>query len=68
MLYQITSGSDTPEEILEIIGMAQVMGGCPARWEAVHIRDVAFELREQGLLAASFVTVLESIPAPLARR
>ena len=64
----LTKSEVTPEEILEIIGIAQVMGGFPARWEAVHIRDVAFELREQGLLAASFVTVLESIPAPLARR
>ncbi len=64
----LTKSEVTPEEILEIIGIAQVMGGFPARWEAVHIRDVVFELREQGLLAASFVTVLESIPAPLASR
>ena len=60
----LTKSEVTPEEILEIIGIAQVMGGFPARWEAVHIRDVAFELNERGLLPAAFVTVLDSIPTP----
>jgi alkylhydroperoxidase/carboxymuconolactone decarboxylase family protein YurZ len=63
----LTKSDVTPGEILEIIGIAQVMGGFPARWEAVHIRDVAFELGELGLLPVSFVTVLDSIPVPLAR-
>lgn len=52
----------TPEEILEIIGIAQVMGGFPARWEAVHIYDVALEMRVEGTLPEAFVTVLDSIP------
>ncbi len=63
--YELLTKSEvTPEEILEVIGIAQVMGGFPARWEAVHIRDVAFELRECGLLPAAFVAVLDRIPAP----
>jgi alkylhydroperoxidase/carboxymuconolactone decarboxylase family protein YurZ len=61
----LTKSEVTPEEILEIIGIAQVMGGFPARWEAVHIRDVAFELRDRGLLPAAFINVLDSIPAPV---
>jgi alkylhydroperoxidase/carboxymuconolactone decarboxylase family protein YurZ len=64
----LTKSEVTPEEILEIIGIAQVMGGFPARWEAVHIRDVAFELRERSLLPAAFVTVLDSIPTAPAGR
>lgn len=60
----LTKSEVTPEEILEVIGIAQVMGGFPARWEAVHIRDVASELRAQGQLPAAFVAVLERIPAP----
>ncbi len=60
----LTRSDVTPEELLEVIGIAQVMGGFPARWEAVHIHDVANELREQGLLPAPFVAVLERIPAP----
>jgi len=40
------------------------MGGFPARWEAVHIHNVAAELQEQGLLPDPFVAVLEQIPAP----
>lgn len=54
----------TPEEILEVVGIAQVMGGFPARWEVVHILDVARELREAGSLPASFVAVLDRIPTP----
>jgi hypothetical protein len=64
----LTKSEVTPEEILEIIGIAQVMGGFPARWEAVHIRDVAFELRERGLLPAAFIRVLDSIPVAPAGR
>lgn len=60
----LTKSDVTPAEMLEIIGIAQVMGGFPARWEAVHIRNVAFELREHGLLPAAFVDVLDKIPAP----
>lgn len=58
----LTKSEVTPEEILEIIGIAQVMGGFPARWEAVHIRDEAFKLQERGLLPAPFVAVLDLIP------
>ncbi len=56
----------TPEEILEVIGIAQVMGGFPSRWEAVHIYDVALELRAEGVLPEAFVEVLDSIPQPRA--
>ena len=64
----LTKSDVTPEEILEIIGIAQVMGGFPARWEAVHIRDVAYELLELGQLPAAFADVLDNIPAPPAGR
>lgn len=60
----LTKSDVTPEELLEIIGVAQVMGGFPARWEAVHIRDVALQLRERGQLPAAFIAVLDSIPTP----
>jgi alkylhydroperoxidase/carboxymuconolactone decarboxylase family protein YurZ len=63
----LTKSDVTPEELLEIIGIAQVMGGFPARWEAVHIRDVAEELRAEGRLPAVFLDVLERIPTPPAR-
>jgi len=63
----LTRSDVTPEEMLEVIGIAQVMGGFPARWEAVHIRNVAFELREQGLLPERFIAVLERIPSPPVR-
>lgn len=59
----LTKSDASPEEILEIVGIAQVMGGFPARWEAVHIRDVAYELRESGQLPPSFVAVLDRIPS-----
>lgn len=62
----LTKSHVTPEEILEVIGIAQVMGGFPARWEAVHIYDVALELRAAGNLPATFAAVLDSIPAPRA--
>jgi alkylhydroperoxidase/carboxymuconolactone decarboxylase family protein YurZ len=63
--HELLTRSDvTPEELLEVIGIAQVMGGFPARWEAVHIHNVATELREQDLLPEPFVAVLERIPAP----
>jgi alkylhydroperoxidase/carboxymuconolactone decarboxylase family protein YurZ len=63
--YELLTRSDvTPEEILEIIGIAQVMGGFPARWEAVHIHNVTIELRKLGLLPEAFVAVLDSIPTP----
>ena len=52
----------TPEEVLEVIGIAQVMGGFPARWEAVHIHDVARELQAEGRLPAAFAAVLDKIP------
>ena len=60
----LTRSDVTPEELLEVIGIAQVMGGFPARWEAVHIHNVAAELHEQGLLPDPFVAVLQRIPAP----
>ncbi len=50
-----------PPGLLEAIGVAWTNGGFPARWEAVHIRNVAFELREQGLLPERFVAVTERI-------
>ena len=59
-----TRSDVTPEEMLKVIGIAQMMGGFPARWEAVHIHNVAAELHEQGLLPDPFVAVLERIPAP----
>lgn len=63
--HELLTRSDvTPEEMLEVIGIAQVMGGFAARWEAVHIHNVAAELHEQGLLPEPFVAVLERIPAP----
>ncbi|MGB5338974.1 MAG: carboxymuconolactone decarboxylase family protein [Gammaproteobacteria bacterium] len=63
--HELLTRSDvTPAEILEVIGIAQVMGGFPARWEAIHIRNVAFELRKAGRLPESFLGVLEMIPAP----
>jgi alkylhydroperoxidase/carboxymuconolactone decarboxylase family protein YurZ len=63
----LTKSDVIPEEILEIIGIAQVMGGFPARWEAVHIRDVAFELQGRGELPEAFARVLERIPSPKPR-
>lgn len=60
----LTKSHVTPEEILEAIGIAQVMGGFPARWEAVHIYDVLLELNTAGSLPAAFVAVLDSIPTP----
>ncbi|MFN3545145.1 MAG: carboxymuconolactone decarboxylase family protein [Thiobacillus sp.] len=62
----LTRSDVTPEELLEVIGIAQVMGGFPARWEAVHIRNVANELHAEGRLPTAFVAVLERIP--VARR
>lgn len=59
----LTKSDVTPAEILEIIGIAQIMGGFPARWEAVHIRNVAFELRDAGQLPAAFMDVLDLIPS-----
>lgn len=59
----LTKSDVTPAEILEVIGIAQVMGGFPARWEAIHIRNVAFELRERGVLPEAFSAVLDRIPA-----
>jgi alkylhydroperoxidase/carboxymuconolactone decarboxylase family protein YurZ len=60
----LTKSNVTPAEMLEVIGIAQVMGGFPARWEAVHIRNVALELHERGELPESFVSVLDKIPMP----
>ncbi len=60
----LTKSDVTPAELLEVIGIAQVMGGFPARWEAVHIHNVASDLRERGLLPESFVAVLDMIPGP----
>ena len=58
----LTKSEVTPQEILEIIGIAQVMGGFPARWESVHIRDEVFQLHESGQLPAAFIAVLDLIP------
>jgi alkylhydroperoxidase/carboxymuconolactone decarboxylase family protein YurZ len=63
----LTKSDVTPGEILEIIGIAQVMGGFPARWEAVHIYDVARELHEAGQLPSAFVAVLDKIPKAMTR-
>lgn len=63
----LTKSGVTPEELLEIIGIAQVMGGFPARWEAVHVYDIACELRERGALPGRFVSVLDSIPDKIRR-
>ena len=60
----LTKSDVSPEEILEIIGIAQVMGGFPARWEAVHIYDVVRELRGSGEVPAPFVDVLNRVPSP----
>jgi AhpD family alkylhydroperoxidase len=63
--FEVLSKSNvTPEEVLEVIGIAQVMGGFPARWEAVHILNVMREMHEPGTLPQPFVEVLESIPQP----
>jgi len=64
----LTRSNVTPEEILEIIGIAQVMGGFPSRWEAVHIRDVAVELQAAGQLPSAFGEVLGRIPKPVIRK
>ena len=61
----LTRSNVRPEEILEIIGVAQVMGGLPARWEAIHILDVASELHENGLLPDAFVSVLNGMPGSM---
>ena len=60
----LTKTDVTPADLLEIIGIAQIMGGFPARWEAVHIRDVIDELHTEGKLSADFTAVLEMIPKP----
>ncbi len=38
------------------------MGGFPACWEAVHIRDEVLQLHEGGLLPVAFIAVLDLIP------
>ena len=40
--------SEVPSELLEIIGIVLIIAGFPVRWEAVHMRNVAFELRVHG--------------------
>lgn len=57
----------TPEELLEVIGIAQVMGGFPARWEAVHIFNIMEELLSKNQLPLQFKEVLEAIPHPKTR-
>lgn len=65
----LTKSDVTPAEMLEIIGIAQVMGGFPSRWEAVHIYDVAIELHASSLLSAPFCDALGRIPvAPAAQK
>jgi AhpD family alkylhydroperoxidase len=63
----LTKSNVTPEEVLEVIGIAQVMGGFPARWESVHILNVMREMQAAGTLAQPFVDVLDSIPQPRQR-
>lgn len=63
----LTKSNVTPEELLEVIGIAQVMGGFPARWEAVHILNVMRELQADGALPARFEDVLLAIPQPRER-
>ncbi len=58
----LTKSDVTPEELLEVIGIAQVMGGFPARWEAVHILDVAREQAAADALPPAFVSVLQRMP------
>ncbi len=54
----------TPEEILEIAGIAQAMGGFPSRWEVVHVYDVAREIHAEGKLSEAWVNLLGLIPEP----
>ena len=63
----LTRTDVNPAEILEIVGIAQIMGGFPSRWEAVHIFDVAAELKATGRLSAPFSDMLDMIPAPVAK-
>ncbi len=51
-----------PSQVLEVVGIAQAMGGFPARWEAVHVYDVARELRIEGKLPDVWVAVLDAMP------
>ncbi|MDD5241937.1 MAG: hypothetical protein PHG47_09520 [Sulfuricella sp.] len=61
--FELLTRSDVmPEEVLEVIGIAQAMGGFPARWEAVHILDVMHGLKDAGTLPSRFSDVLGSIP------
>jgi alkylhydroperoxidase/carboxymuconolactone decarboxylase family protein YurZ len=62
----LRKSSVKPEEILEIVGIAQAMGGFPARWEAVHILDVILDLALVGALPPEFVALTKLFPAPKA--
>ena len=53
-----------PEEILEVAGIAQAMGGFPSRWEIVHVYDVAREIAGTNGISGSWTTLLELIPKP----
>ncbi len=66
-LELLTRTNVSPAEILEIIGIAQIMGGFPSRWEAVHILDVAMELKDGGQLPDTFNDLLALIPTPAAK-
>lgn len=53
-----------PEEILEVSGIAQAMGGFPSRWEIVHVYDVAREISTTDELNDSWNSLLGLIPKP----
>jgi alkylhydroperoxidase/carboxymuconolactone decarboxylase family protein YurZ len=54
-----------PEEILEVAGIAQVMGGFPARWEIIHVYDVVREIVLTGKLGQAWQDLLNLISEPL---
>lgn len=60
----LARSSVSPEELLEVIGIAQVMGGFPARWESVHILNVMRELLAANELPPAFRDVIDAIPVP----
>lgn len=61
----LTRTSVEPSQVLEIVGIAQAMGGFPARWESVHLYDVARDLYQEGQLSDAWKRVLEAIPEQL---
>jgi AhpD family alkylhydroperoxidase len=61
--YELLTKTDvTPAEVLEIAGVAQVMGGFPARWEMKHFFDTLLKLRRENKLPDIWESVFETIP------